>query len=91
MRGTQTDEKRWELVRSLLKLNPSVTYARIGREVGYTGQTVGLIAKAHGLPPRTPGGFQKKDETPLIYPPEMQKAPEEAPEAEEEKVEADGT
>lgn len=90
MRGTQVDEKRWALVRSLLKLNPNVTYARIGREVGYTGQTVGLIAKANGIPPRTPGGFQKKDETPLIYPPEMQKPKvEDAPEP--EKVEADGT
>lgn len=90
MRGTQVDEKRWELVRSLLKLNPSVTYARIGREVGYTGQTVGLIAKAHGLPPRSAGGFQKKDETPLIYPPEMQKPKVEA-NPEPEKAEADAT
>jgi hypothetical protein len=86
MRGTQKDENRWALVKALLELNPNVTYARIGREVGYKGQNVGVIAKAFGLPPRTPGGFQKKDETPLIYPPERQKAPEEASEATEEKV-----
>jgi len=89
MRGTVKDEKRWALVKALLELNPNVTYARIGREVGYKGQNVGLIAKTYGLPPRSAGGFQKKDETPLIYPPEMQKPkPEDAPEP--EKVEADG-
>ena len=86
MRGTQRDDKRWALVAELLRLNPNVPYARIGREVGYQGQTVGLIAKAHGLPPRGAGGFQKKDETPLIYPPEMKTAQEEP-----EKVEADAT
>lgn len=87
MRGTQKDESRWALVKALLELNPNVTYARIGREVGYKGQNVGVIAKAFGLPPRTPGGFQKKDETPLVYPPERQKKPEEdAIKGEEEKV-----
>ena len=90
MRGTIKDEKKWALVKALLELNPNVTYARIGREVGYKGQNVGLIAKTYGLPPRSPGGFQKKDETPLIYPPWMQNASEEAPGASEEKVEADG-
>ena len=87
MRGTQKDEKRWALVKALLELNPNVTYARIGREVKYKGQTVGLIARHYGLPARTPGGFQKKDETPLIYPPEN--APGLSPEP--EKVDADGT
>jgi len=86
MRGTQKDENRWALVKALLELNPNVTYARIGREVGYKGQNVGVIAKAFGLPPRSPGGFQKKDETPLIYPPQRQKKPEEVPEATEERV-----
>jgi hypothetical protein len=86
MRGTQKDEKRWKIVKALLELNPNVTYARIGREVGYKGQNVGVIAKTFGLPPRTPGGFQKKDDTPLIYPPWMQNASDEAPEAEGEKV-----
>jgi hypothetical protein len=96
MRGTVKDEKRWALVLELLKLNPNVTYARIGREVGYKGQTVGLIARTMGLPPRIAGGFQKKDETPLIHPPERTPKPSQEDSGEEpteevgEKVEADG-
>jgi hypothetical protein len=99
MRGTVKDEKRWALVLELLKLNPSVTYARIGREVGYKGQNVGIIARSMGLPPRIAGGFQKKDETPLIYPPETVPKPSQEASGEPtetthevgEKVEADGT
>ena len=86
MRGTQKDERKWALVKALLELNPNVTHARIGRAVGYKGQTVGIIARELGFPTRGPGGFQKKDETPLIYPPEN--APGLSPEP--EKAEADG-
>jgi hypothetical protein len=98
VRGTVRDERRWALVEALLKLNPGVTHARIGRAVGYKGQNVGVIAKALGLPPRAPGGFQKRDDTPLIWPPgypesepkASQEAPGEPTEAREERVEADG-
>jgi hypothetical protein len=68
MKNPVAYKTRWALASALLRLNPSASYARIARATGYTGQMVGVIAKELKLPPRTAGGFNKKDETDLIYP-----------------------
>jgi hypothetical protein len=58
------------VVEALLKANPDVSYARIGRAVGYTGQMVGVIARTLGLPSRGKGGgFNTNDDADLVWPP----------------------
>lgn len=68
MRGTVRDEKRYAYVKALLKLNPSASYARIGREAGLTGQMVGVIARENGMPRRSGGGFNSRDDAELRQP-----------------------
>jgi hypothetical protein len=63
-------KKRWALAAALLRLNPNASYARIARATNYTGQMVGIIAREIGLPPKTAGGFNVRDEVELNYPKE---------------------
>ena len=77
MKKSSHGEVNHALIHQLLRLNPKVAYARIGREVGCTGQTVGNIARSLGLPSRKGGGFDQRDETELVYPQVKPEAPSE--------------
>lgn len=86
MRGAIKDQLKWQRAIILMALNPDAPRVKIGREVGYTGQMIGFIAKAMGFPPGKAGGYQKKDDEPLVYPPGWAKNPELLSDSERENM-----